>query len=365
MARAPVRVCDCGGWTDTWFAGGGRVTALAVEPGVEVLVETAPAGSDSGVTHLHAVDFGDSYPVPREGELPDIHPLLEAAIREVPPPAGLDVDVTVRSGVPPSCSTGTSGAIVVTLLAALDHLAGGRRTPAELHHLAYVVEADRAGRQTGVQDQACAATGGAVAVRIDPFPQATATRIALPAEARRELDERLLLVYLGVGHDSSDTHRQVIDRLTASGRTAPELAELRDCADAARVALEAGDLDAYAAVLRRNTEAQRSLHPDLVGPLHERVIAAAAALDVAGWKVNGAGGSGGSVALLCAPGTRPEVAAAMDSIGDGVRAIALQISERGVAVHETGSPSAAQSRDAGRSPGTPPSSVPATSASAD
>jgi len=49
-----------------------------------------------------------------------------------------------------------------------------------------------------------------------------------------------------------------------------------------------------------NTEAQRSLHPDLVGADARRVIEFAARHGAVGWKVNGAGGDGGSVTILSA-----------------------------------------------------------------
>ena len=49
-----------------------------------------------------------------------------------------------------------------------------------------------------------------------------------------------------------------------------------------------------------NTEAQRSLHPELVGVDARRVIEFAAAHGAIGWKVNGAGGDGGSVTILSA-----------------------------------------------------------------
>jgi len=32
-AEAPVRICDLGGWTDTWFAEHGAVCSIAVTPG--------------------------------------------------------------------------------------------------------------------------------------------------------------------------------------------------------------------------------------------------------------------------------------------------------------------------------------------
>ena len=30
---APIRIADCGGWTDTWFGSPGQVCHLAMEPG--------------------------------------------------------------------------------------------------------------------------------------------------------------------------------------------------------------------------------------------------------------------------------------------------------------------------------------------
>ena len=51
--------------------------------------------------------------------------------------------------------------------------------------------------------------------------------------------------------------------------------------------------------LMANTAAQRALHPSLVCADAERVIAAAREAGALGWKVNGAGGEGGSVTVLC------------------------------------------------------------------
>ena len=47
-----------------------------------------------------------------------------------------------------------------------------------------------------------------------------------------------------------------------------------------------------------NTEAQRHLHLDLVSPAHQQVIDIARHHGALGWKVNGAGGEGGSVTVL-------------------------------------------------------------------
>jgi D-glycero-alpha-D-manno-heptose-7-phosphate kinase len=75
---------------------------------------------------------------------------------------------------------------------------------------------------------------------------------------------------------------------------------LRDAAVAARDAVSAQDLDAFGRAMIDNTEAQRSLHPDLVGADARRLIDFAANRGAIGWKVNGAGGDGGSLTILSA-----------------------------------------------------------------
>ena len=50
-----------------------------------------------------------------------------------------------------------------------------------------------------------------------------------------------------------------------------------------------------------NTEAQANLHADLVSPRHRAVIDVAHRRGAVGWKVNGAGGDGGSITLLGGP----------------------------------------------------------------
>jgi len=45
---APIRICDNGGWTDTWFAEYGKIFNIGVYPYVEVQIEVyaAEAGED-------------------------------------------------------------------------------------------------------------------------------------------------------------------------------------------------------------------------------------------------------------------------------------------------------------------------------
>ncbi len=128
-------------------------------------------------------------------------------------------------------------------------------------------------------------------------------------------------MYLGRTHSSTAIHEEVIRGLDGSDPAGlAALDDLRRAAAAARDAVEAGDLAALGAAMQANTEGQRRLHPSLVGADAQRVIAAVAARGALGWKVNGAGGEGGSLAVLCPPGeaARAAIEAAIAQASSGL-----------------------------------------------
>lgn len=131
------------------------------------------------------------------------------------------------------------------------------------------------------------------------YPKASVSQIWVPNATWWELERRLVLIYLGKSHRSSDVHETVIRDLEGLGPNAKQLEPLRATAEMSRDALYAGDFAALGRAMILNTEAQRNLHPDLVNPDAQRVIEIAQAHGALGWKVNGAGGAGGSLTILC------------------------------------------------------------------
>ena len=320
----PVRICDNGGWTDTWFGGPGRVLNIAVRPGVEVMIRAA-SGPDPVV--LAVETFGDQYAVVPGARRVARHPLLEAAIDTYPPPEDLAVEITVRSAVPPGCGAGTSAAVAVALLGALAAVRSEKPSPRDVAYAAHRLEVEVLGIESGIQDQLSAAFGGINFIEIEPYPEATVH--ALPAWDA--LGPRLTLVYLGRGHDSSAVHSLVI--ADAERRGPAVFAQLRDAALAARDAVVARDLRAFGDAMVANTDAQRTLHPDLVGADATRVIEVAAAGGAIGWKVNGAGGDGGSLTILHADvASKGALEGRIDELDAAYRVLPVEISERGLVV---------------------------------
>ena len=298
-SRAPIRICDNGGWTDTWFAEYGRIFNIAVSPYAQVQINVYPRAARSNQVSIHAENFGDKYifnPNQSDGRK---HDLLEAAITRMGVSQDIAIDIWLYCDAPAGSSSGTSAAITVALSGALDALTEARLSPHEIAITAQAVETQDLGLQCGIQDQLCAAYGGINDIKMIAYPHAHVSQIKLSQETFWELDERLALIYLGKAHSSSDVHEKVIAELQTAGPECKQLNDLRLIAPKSRRALQAGDFEAFGHTMIENTEAQRRLHPDLVSTEAEKVISIAREHKALGWKVNGAGGDGGSLTLLC------------------------------------------------------------------
>ena len=295
---APIRICDNGGWTDTWFARHGKVFNIAVYPYAQVQMQVfARRGRRASIT-INAENFNQRYSIAPPNGFYDKHPLLEAAIDYMKVPPGLQIEVSIHSQAPSGCSTGTSAAVSVALIGALDCLSPGRMTPHEVAQAAHRIETDLLHQQCGIQDQVASAFGGINYIDIHDYPSYTASQLRVADSLWWELESRLVLVYIGNAHHSSAMHKKVIAKLEKAGPDARQLVELRHCAEQSRDALYAGDLGALGKAMIRNTRLQGELHEGLIGPAHQEIIDIARHCRCAGWKVNGAGGDGGSVTLL-------------------------------------------------------------------
>jgi D-glycero-alpha-D-manno-heptose-7-phosphate kinase len=201
-AVAPIRLGDVGGWTDTHFACFGKVCNIAVYPYVEVQCTVRPAsGSERARTvTVYAENYDLHYELsPSEtGKLP----LVDAAIKRMNIPSDVSIEVRIHSQVPPGASTGTSAAVSVAIIGALDMLTPGRLTPYEVARLAHKIETEDLGLQSGIQDQLASAFGGINLIDIPQFPHANVAPIALSASHWWDLESRLSLVYIGKPHNS-------------------------------------------------------------------------------------------------------------------------------------------------------------------
>lgn len=334
---APIRICDLGGWTDTWFAEHGRVLNIAVYPYVQCQMTVNNARGAKGRVTIHAENYGDRYSINPASVVYDKHPLLEAAVDAMHIPDKLSIEVSLYSEAPGGCSTGTSAAVSVALIGALDRLTPGRMTAGEVAAKAHEIETKYLGLQCGIQDQLASAYGGICYIEMTRYPDARLSHVEVPNSTWWELESRLCLIFLGKTHTSSNVHKMVIRDLEGAGKEAPKIEALRQPPLSGKDALYEGDLAAFGRAMMQNTEAQAALHPALVSEHACAVIDAAKAHGALGWKINGAGGEGGSVTLLAdaSRSKRREMIRAIEAIDSSIRHIPIYLSRQGLRVWET------------------------------
>ncbi len=297
-AAAPIRICDNGGWTDTWFAKTGKIFNIGVYPYVEVQVEVFHRDDLPQSVTVFAENYGQRFAVTQRKGGWGEHPLLEAAIERMKVPSDLALKVTIFSEAPGGASTGTSAAVSVAMVGALNRLTNKHLTAHEVAYTAQAIETEMLKLQCGIQDQLCSAYGGINYIEMFNYPHASVSPIQIPNSLWWELERRLVLIYFGKSHTSSAVHEKVIRELEGAGPDCKKIQDLRATPEKSRDTLYAGDFAGFGRAMIENTEAQERLHHDLVSADARRVIEISKAHGAMGWKVNGAGGDGGSLTIL-------------------------------------------------------------------
>jgi D-glycero-alpha-D-manno-heptose-7-phosphate kinase len=316
-ARAPVRFCDLGGWTDTRIVPRGAVLNFAAR--LYTYVTLSVREGAGGVT-LESLDTDErcSFQDVRRVEYNGVLDLLKAAVAR----SGIEthgsglysvrreVTLRIRSDAPPASGLGSSAALGVAAVGALTAYHRRRLLPHELARESQLLEVRDLGLECGVQDQFAAAYGGVNFMEVE-YPGARVFPVPLSPATRCELEDRFVLVYTGKSHFSSAMHQKVISE---AGRHGDDFDQLAQAAVAGKEALLAGDLEAFAAAMNRNWEAQKKLHPDITTPEIEALHRAAFQAGAVGFKANGAGG-GGTVTILVQRNRNPQVRRAAEDLG--------------------------------------------------
>jgi D-glycero-alpha-D-manno-heptose-7-phosphate kinase len=316
-ARAPVRFCDLGGWTDTRIVPRGAVLNFTARLYTHVTLDVHEG--PSGIT-LESLDTDErsSFHNIREVEYNGVLDLLKAAVaraRIETKRSGVyssrrKVTLRVRSGAPPASGLGSSAALGVAAMGALAAYNERHLLPHEIARESQLLETQDLGLECGVQDQLASAYGGVNFMEVE-YPNARIFPLELPQDLACELEDRFVLVYTGKSHFSSGMHQKVISE---ADQHRADFDALAAAAIAGKEALLSGDLDAFGAAMDANWDAQKNLHPDITTPEIEALHRAALAAGAIGFKANGAGG-GGTVTILARSNQSHRVARAAQELG--------------------------------------------------
>lgn len=308
----PVRINDIGGWLDTWFSKYGEIFSLSVTSRyfnssgpfrhIKTVATRTKTKKQKGILTISAAD--PSYDVQCsiqniiKGNFDRSNLLLASVymIKKCLDP-NYNIEIDIHSPYPPGASLGTSASVSVAVIKAL---ADNNISQDEIAEIALAAETEILGGQSGTQDQFQAAhnnTGGANFITVTKYPKTKLEKIIISNKTAKALEDGLITVCYGT-HSSSAEHEKVIKELEKKGPKDPRLQALRGLAKKAKSHLEHENIIGFGKVMQQNTEAQRKLCKGIVSSRAESIIMIGKIHNALGWKINGAGGDGGSITLL-------------------------------------------------------------------
>ena len=296
ITQTPLRVGLLGGGTDLpsyYLTRGGRVLNCAIDKYIYVIVKQR---FDDDIY----VNYSKKEIVSRVEDLE--HELVREAMLMTGVTGG--VEITTLADIPSSGSgLGSSSTVTVGLLHALYAYTGRQVTAEELAQGACEIEIDRCGKPIGRQDQYIAAYGGIRDLRFGPGESVTATELGLSTEARRALQQQMMLFYTGVTRKADNI---LAEQNANVGSILPQLDLLRDLAGFAVERLRQGDIDAVGPALRESWEAKRKLASGVTNSQVDAAVNRALEAGATGVKLTGAGG-GGFLTVICPMERQPAV----------------------------------------------------------
>jgi len=207
------------------------------------------------------------------------------------------IHIEIESQSPPRSALGGSSVAAVALAAALSKLvmygkseAGPDRRAVAL--LAYQIEQSVAGVSCGIQDQLAAAYGGVNSWHLQALPIGPAFKkqCVVKKKLHPELARHLLIAYCGKPHVSKDINGQWI-RQFLSGRYHDLWVEIIECTRRFVAAIAERNYNQAAVEMNRETAIRRTLTPDVLDNLGEKLVATACR-NGCGARFTGAGGGG-------------------------------------------------------------------------
>jgi D-glycero-alpha-D-manno-heptose-7-phosphate kinase len=207
------------------------------------------------------------------------------------------IHIEIESQSPPRSALGGSSVAAVALVAAFSKLMKHGKSDAGLNRravalLAYQIEQSVAGVSCGIQDQLAAAYGGVNTwfLQAKPTGPIFKKHCTVRKKFHQELRRHLLIAYCGKPHVSKDINGRWI-RQFLSAKYRGLWLEIIACTHRFTAALAERNYHQAAVEMNRETAIRRTLTPDVVDNIGEKLVNIARQNDC-GARFTGAGGGG-------------------------------------------------------------------------
>ena len=299
VVQTPLRLSFLGGGTDyDEFSTqhGGAVLSTAISKGVYVIVKER-------FDDMIYVNYSQKEIVDKVDKLQ--HDLVREAMKMTGVEKG--IEITTLADIPSAgTGLGSSSAITVGLLQALYAYQEQIVTAETLSEQACQIEIDILGKPIGRQDQYITAYGN---MQFITFGNGGVklTKIELPSENKRRLNDAFLLFYTGITRQSS----QILSEQKANiNQKIATLSEMKRLAFEARRTIVECAFDEFGELLHKGWELKRGLASRITNPQIDEAYQTARQAGAIGGKIAGAGG-GGFLLLYCRNGKQDGVRQAL------------------------------------------------------
>lgn len=224
------------------------------------------------------------------------------------------VDLSSIADIPSGTGLGSSSSFTVGLLNVVRAFLGKATSGEKLGELACDVEINRVGSPIGKQDQYAAACGGLNFITFYGDETVNVEKIIMLPEKRKELEENLLMVYVGGEHSANAILKSQSAAISDIKKFEAQK-EMVKLAYNLRESLENNNLDDFGRILHENWLLKKSLTSVISNGIVDEMYNKGMAAGALGGKLLGAGGAG-FILFYCPKDRQPEFRERMGDINE-------------------------------------------------
>jgi D-glycero-alpha-D-manno-heptose-7-phosphate kinase len=308
---APLRVSFAGGGTDiaeySQEYGGAVINST-----INWYAHTHLAPVKDGI-RLISLDFGTDEKLEHmayDGK----HDLVKATLNKIAGiKSGTGAELLMHTDAPPGSGLGSSSAVVVSLIGALNNWLGKFMSEYEVAEIAYEIERKELGIKGGYQDQFSSVFGGFNYIEFPKDGNVIVNPLRISQDNIKELECHLLLCYTGGTRLSANIIKRQVEDFK-DGKNVEVLHEQKKMALDMKNCLLKGDFDEFGKLLDVAWQTKKKMASGISNKRIDDLYEKARTKGAVGGKILGAGG-GGYLLLYCNYMNRHEVAKAMHSMG--------------------------------------------------
>jgi len=237
------------------------------------------------------------------------HPIVREVLRKYNIYGG--IEISSNADIPSGTGLGSSSSFTVGLLHNIQTFNGKFITKERLADEACDIQINKLKEPIGKQDQYAAAFGGLNVFKFNPSGKVSVEPIHLTRDVYAELQNNMLIFYLGKQRSASKILAEQSDNLKLK-RNISMLREMVDLVEELRDILYKGNLDAFGKILHKNWLLKQQLATQISDTTMNAVYDTALKNGATGGKLLGAGG-GGCFLFYCEPARQSKLRRALSS----------------------------------------------------